>query len=137
MKRVKIFLLLSVLSLTAFGQRYIADSIYLKPIAPLQGKWISVKSQFGGISASDTITRTKVITRKATDSLYLKLNSYKADTALRTKVLTRKAGDSLYHKKTIPFVKGVSDGAKNYIPVFVAGKTDSLGYFSSAYFDNS
>jgi len=73
MKTVRLLSILLIISVPANAQRYIADSIYLKPVAPLQGKWLSVKTQLG--TNIDTATRTKVMTRKATDSLYANKNS--------------------------------------------------------------
>ncbi len=69
MKTVRLLSILLLISVAANAQRYIADSIYLKPVSPVAGKWLSTKTKFG-IQTADTADRTKVLTRKAADSLY-------------------------------------------------------------------
>ena len=50
----------------------VVDSIYLKKSGSIAGRWLSTRTlQDIGVRTSDTITRTKLMTRKATDSLYL------------------------------------------------------------------
>lgn len=116
--RTKITVLLIFICLSAYGQRYIADSIYLKSVGIYTGKWLSARTSFSGIQASDTVTRLKLMTRKATDSLYL----VKKDTIARTKLMTRKATDSLYLQKTANRIKGT--GAAGQVAWFAT--SDSI-----------
>jgi len=91
----------------------VVDSIYLKKSGSIAGKWLSTRTlQNIGVRASDTITRTKIMTRNATDSLYL----VKKDTIARTKLMTRKATDSLYLAKTANRIKGT--GAAGQVALF-------------------
>ena len=123
MKTVRLLSILLLISVAANAQRYIADSIYLKPVAPLQGKWLSVKTQLG--TNIDTASRTKVMTRKATDSLYYKKSTLTSDTITRTKVLTRMAADSLYS------VSLVTAGSASVGSVKYNGQTAVKGQFGT------
>jgi hypothetical protein len=116
MRRI-IIITLAFFSINVYGQRYVADSIYLKAIGSIPAKWVSARN-IGGIQPSDTATRTKLMTRKATDSLYLKL----ADTVTRTKLMTRKVTDSLYLTKTANRIKGA--GAAGQVAWFAT--SDSI-----------